>query len=216
MQLTQMIKPQKRILFLSLALAIPFLFAPAAWAHHPQGGETPDNLIQGFLSGLGHPVVDLDHLAFVIATGLVAIGLQWGIIVPIAFLATALFGTSVHLRAIEMPSLELAIASSVMLFGVMLVMRYRNTFPAFENTAIVAALSAIAGIFHGYAYGEAIIGAEMTPLVSYLAGFTVIQGGIALASYGLGKQLFQSWRLSRLYSGLMVSAIGVVFFSQAL
>jgi len=32
----------------------------------------------------------------------------------------------------------------------------------------------IAGIFHGYAYGESIIGARVAALVAYLIGFTVI------------------------------------------
>ena len=41
-------------------------------AHHPNGGETPSNFIQGFLSGLGHPVIGIDHLVFVVAIGLLA------------------------------------------------------------------------------------------------------------------------------------------------
>ena len=36
-------------------------------------------------------------------------------------------------------------------------------------------LMSISGIFHGYAYGESIIGAEVTPIVFYLIGFSLIQ-----------------------------------------
>ncbi|PKO63289.1 MAG: urease accessory protein UreJ, partial [Betaproteobacteria bacterium HGW-Betaproteobacteria-17] len=36
----------------------------SALAHHPMGGMTPQTLSQGLLSGLGHPVIGLDHLAF--------------------------------------------------------------------------------------------------------------------------------------------------------
>jgi urease accessory protein len=32
-----------------------------------------------------------------------------------------------------------------------------------------------AGLAHGYAYGEAVIGAEATPLVAYLAGLALVQ-----------------------------------------
>jgi len=39
----------------------------------------------------------------------------------------------------------------------------------------LALLLAGAGIFHGYAYGEAIIGAEQAVLGSYLVGFALIQ-----------------------------------------
>ena len=45
-----------------------FLMAPQpALAHHALGGRIPSNFFEGFLSGLAHPVIGLDHLAFVVA-----------------------------------------------------------------------------------------------------------------------------------------------------
>ena len=38
-----------------------------------------------------------------------------------------------------------------------------------------AVLFAVAGLFHGYAYGEAIVGAETAPLAAYFLGFALIQ-----------------------------------------
>ena len=75
MKLTQRInRPQIAYkIALTLTLLIPFLITPAAWAHHPFGGQTPETFIQAFLSGVGHPVIGLDHLTFVIASGLVAL-----------------------------------------------------------------------------------------------------------------------------------------------
>jgi len=46
----------------------------------------------------------------------------------------------------------------------------------------VAPLLLVAGAFHGYAYGESIVGAEPAPLAAYLAGFALIQGCIAVGS----------------------------------
>jgi urease accessory protein len=40
---------------------------------------------------------------------------------------------------------------------------------------------ATAGLMHGLAYGEAVIGAETTPVVWYLAGLLVVQGMPLLA-----------------------------------
>jgi urease accessory protein len=40
----------------------------------------------------------------------------------------------------------------------------------------------VAGLFHGHAYGEAIFGAEATPVVAYLAGFGLTQYGIAIVA----------------------------------
>lgn len=56
-------------------LAIPALLltlAPAS-AHHVMDGQLPSTFAQGLLSGLGHPVIGPDHLAFLIAVG-VAVG----------------------------------------------------------------------------------------------------------------------------------------------
>ena len=40
-----------------------------AWAHHFMGGGLPQTFTQGLLSGLGHPVIGLDHAAFIVAAG---------------------------------------------------------------------------------------------------------------------------------------------------
>ncbi|NEO92981.1 MAG: urease accessory protein UreJ, partial [Moorea sp. SIO3G5] len=77
--------------------------AQQAMAHHPFGGETPDNFITGFLSGLGHPVIGFDHLAFVIAVGLIAAGFSSGFLIPGAFVLTTLVGTGIHLLGMDLP-----------------------------------------------------------------------------------------------------------------
>ncbi len=52
-----------------LALLVTVGFAglmPSARAHHPMGGQTPETFSQGLLSGFGHPIIGIDHLAFLI------------------------------------------------------------------------------------------------------------------------------------------------------
>jgi len=55
-----------------------------------------------------------------------------------------------------------------------------------------AALFAIAGFFHGDAFGAAIYGAEPSPLGAYLVGLVVVQSvltvGIALAVRQMGER----------------------------
>ena len=58
--------------FFALAAAMILTTTSAALAHHPLGGMTPTSFTEGFLSGIGHPVIGFDHLAFVIAVGLIA------------------------------------------------------------------------------------------------------------------------------------------------
>nr|MDJ0600449.1 HupE/UreJ family protein [Crocosphaera sp.] len=49
------------------------ILAQPATAHHPFGGQTPSNFFEGFLSGLGHPIIGLDHFAFILASGFLGI-----------------------------------------------------------------------------------------------------------------------------------------------
>jgi urease accessory protein len=49
--------------------ALLSLLPRAAYAHHAMDYEAPAHLLEGFVSGLAHPVIGLDHLLFVIAIG---------------------------------------------------------------------------------------------------------------------------------------------------
>ncbi len=132
-----------------LTLGSMLLAAPAS-AHHAMGGATPSNGWEGLLSGLAHPVIGFDHLAFVVAAGLIAARHRRGAFIPIAFVAASLVGTGVHVLAWNLPAPELGIALSVLLIGALLVARR-------ESLPISLGLAALAGIFHGYAYGESIV-----------------------------------------------------------
>ncbi len=77
---------------------------------------------------------------------------------PITFTLMALVGTGMHLMGLNLPLPEVIISASVLLFGILLALKQP---PA---PFIVLALAAISGLFHGYAYGEAIVGADMGPL----------------------------------------------------
>lgn len=59
------------IAFPSYRCLAAMLLLPAAssHAHHPVGGS-PETILQRFLSELGHPVIGVDHLTFVLGIGL--------------------------------------------------------------------------------------------------------------------------------------------------
>ena len=184
-------------------------------AHHPLGGKTPVTFIEGLLSGFGHPIIGLDHFAFVIAIGLLALlTSRLGILLPIAFsLATAL-GTVIHLSSINLPVPELIIAISVFTIGLALAINRQF------NLLLLIILGAIAGLFHGYAYGEAIFGAEMTPVAAYLLGFASIQILISAIAFYLGKltvnQVTKPANLYLRFAGFTISGIGLTFLSNAI
>jgi urease accessory protein len=180
-------------------------------AHHPTGGQVPATAMAGFLSGLAHPVIGLDHLAFVVAVGLLAAVSRWGLGIPIAFVVAAMAGTGLHLAEITLPAAELAIALSVLGVGLLLALRQR------PQSAVITGLAALAGLFHGFAYGEAIFGAQTMPLVAYLVGFTAVQLAIALATFAIARQLLKG-RTEGIAqrAGLVICGVGATFLATAL
>ncbi|MFT4584833.1 MAG: urease accessory protein [Gammaproteobacteria bacterium] len=181
-------------------------------AHHPLGGRAPTDLFEGIVSGFAHPIIGIDHLAFLLAIGLLAVGQSRRYWIPAAFVVATVAGTVVHLRGMNLFSVEAMIAISVVLSGGLLV-AYRQYRPS-----LLIALGGVAGLFHGYAYGEAIVGAESTPLFAYLVGFSVIQYVVMATSIWAGGRLLQrvseqtSQTLVRVV-GSAITAVGLVFFA---
>lgn len=198
-------------------VAIELFITAPAWAHHPLDGRLPANFFEGMMSGLGHPVIGFDHLAFVIASGLIALKMTRGIIIPVVFVIATGIGAGIHLAAIDLPLSEIFIAASVVLFGVLLILRGKKR----QNrnyTFIISLLAAFAGLFHGFAYGEGIFGAEPTPLIAYLIGFTIIQLAISLGSYIIATKLSKSISVKFItrFTGCAIAVSGMIFLSSAI
>jgi urease accessory protein len=154
--------------------------ASTASAHHLMGGKTPATFADGILSGVGHPIIGPDHLAFLVALG-IAVGVgRLSLVTPFLFLLAMACGVAAHVAAVNIPAAELIVALSVLIAGVLIALDWHIPAKAW------AAIFSIAGFFHGYAYGESIYGAEPTPLVAYLVGLVAVQTvlvvGIAFAS----------------------------------
>ncbi|MGI0494005.1 HupE/UreJ family protein [Alkalinema pantanalense CENA528] len=86
---------------------------------------------------------------------------------------------------------------------------------------MVTILAAIAGLFHGYAYGESIFGAATPPLLAYLAGFTVIQLVISITTFWLGHTAIPTQKseiatVPFRSAGFVVLGMGVAFFASQL
>jgi urease accessory protein len=125
--------------------------------------------MEGLLSGLGHPVIGPDHLAFLLAVGIVigVGGLNLGL--AAVFVVATAIGVAIHVAGVGLPLAEIMVALSVLLAGILIVRG--RALPA----AAWATLFAVAGLLHGYAFGESIYGAETSPLDAYLLGLVVIQ-----------------------------------------
>ena len=204
-----------RLKILIGVIASSFFVTFSAYGHHPLGGETPETVMHGILSGIGHPILGADHLAFVVAVGVLGVLSLGRFVMPLWFILATLVGALIHLASVTLPFAELIIALSVALIGV--VIFAGRVLP----TILVACLFAFSGLFHGFAYGEAIFGAETGVLVAYLAGFGATQYAIALLAGFVVSPLLgvASWTNNvpaRIVGGVVAGAGGLLLYDHAL
>jgi len=201
--------------FTRLGFAATSLLAamgPAA-AHHPMGGVTPSTFMEGFLSGIGHPVIGIDHLAFILAIGIAAAYASGGFGIIAAFIAASSVGVLSHVAELSVPLVEPLVATSVIVAGAALAAGMTSARSGWLVLAIVA------GLLHGYAFGESITGAERTVIGAYLIGLAVIQVAIAGAAMLLTRQfLLPLGHVSTPMraAGAIVASIGVILLAGGL
>jgi urease accessory protein len=164
-------------------LAIMMVVAEPAWAHHVMDGKLPQTFLQGLLSGFGHPVIGVDHLAAIVGVGILAALAGRSAAVVLAFSVAVIAGVGLHLSGIDLPASELFVGLTTLLIGALVILRQSMS----AGRALL--LFALAGLVHGYALGESIVGAEASPLVAYLLGLLVIQTAIGVVVYAAVRSL---------------------------
>ena len=188
-----------------LAGALFVLMAAAPALAHPQQGQAA-----GFVNGVRHPVSGLDHVLAMISVGL------WGAqlgqpaiwLLPVTFPMVMAFGGFLGLLGIPLPGVELGVALSAVLLGVMVA---REAKPPLVAAAVLVGFFAI---FHGHAHGT-----ELPPGQSGLAysiGFVMATG--CLHAIGIAIGVVHRWRVGRMAlraAGVMVALAGLVFVWRA-
>ena len=164
-------------------LALMMMIAQPAWAHHPMDGKLPQTFLQGLLSGFGHPVIGVDHLAAIVGIGILAALAGRSAAVVLAFSVSVIAGVGLHLSGIDLPASELFVGLTTLLIGALVIMRQSMS----AGRALL--LFALAGLVHGYALGESIVGAETSPLVAYLLGLLILQTAIGVVVYAAVRSL---------------------------
>jgi urease accessory protein len=158
----------------SATLLMMLVPAPSALAH--EGASLPNSLKHGFL----HPLLGIDHLAAMVAVGLLsAVSLRGAIWrLPLAFVCALLVGGVAGFNGLELVSVELWIMGSLILMGVVLI----TTKSVGLRWALVAV--SLFGFAHGNAHGlELPAGVSAT---AFTAGFTAASILCHLAGVSLG------------------------------
>ena len=192
--------------------AVTFLSTPAL-AHHVMDGALPSTFMQGLLSGLGHPIIGLDHLAFVVALGIGAALLQGPLVVIAAFVTMSIAGVLIHLAQLDIPMVEPLVSFSVLLVGLALI------WSRSVAGSVWLGIAAVAGILHGYAFGESIVGAEHAVVGAYLLGLAIIMAAIALAVVWITRRIVGANGVaspSLRVAGAIVGCLGAVLFVTTL
>jgi len=196
----------------AVAVAVALAALPGlAWAHHFMDGGLPATFAEGLLSGIGHPLIGLDHAAFIVAAGFLLALVKGGLRGVFALIAGSLGGAALHLAGVGLPGGEAGVALSVILAGGLVAVRRRIPL------SWLAGGLALAGVLHGHAYAETIFGAEPAPLGAYLIGFSLSQLGVAGAAFFAHRQLIahrEAWaRRTSVALGAAAGAVGFVFLA---
>jgi urease accessory protein len=188
--------------FSQLALLLTLaLTATTASAH------TGAHEISGFISGLSHPFLGLDHLLVMLGVGLWASRLNRlnASLTIAAFLTFMLIGAGLALCGIMVQGLETGILASVLIVGLLL--GTSKQLPI----ALTACLLASFALLHGYAHGlEMPLAANASHYALGFVSATAILNSIGL---GLGLMLHKQHGL-RIF-GFITSGLGLWLFVNA-
>lgn len=136
----------------------------------------------GVIAGLAHPFTGLDHWLAMIAVGIWAGQLAGKAVwrVPMTFTSTMMLGSILGFLDLSLPVLETTIASSVLIFGLMIAGSLRL------STMAASGLVGFFALFHGFAHGMELpqtaspilygIGFVFTTLLLHCLGLGIAKG----------------------------------------
>ena len=189
-----------------LRLALSVLAVVGVATTSPALAHEATGLAGGFTSGFAHPFGGLDHVVAMVAVGLwgAFLGVPAVWLLPVVFPLVMAFGGVLGAAGVPLPSVEIGIALSAVVLGIMVAGAQRP--PLWIAAVIVGAFA----IFHGHAHGTELPGNANA--LTYSAGFVIATGllhlaGIALS--GLKRWPFGEW-VVRL-GGAAISVAGLVF-----
>lgn len=171
------------------------LLPASLWAHEEGLGGA------GFITGLLHPALGLDHLLAMLSVGVLSTQVGGKAIwyVPGIFVCVMVIGSILGLQAVQVPMVEFGIGLSVLVLGAIIA---THGFSA--STAVAVSCVAIFAIFHGHAHGTEM--PQIAEPIAYGAGFVIGTSLIHLVGVGLGVLL---QRVNA--SGILLRSLGGLF-----
>jgi urease accessory protein len=160
-----------RLVFICIVLSVALLSPALA---HTGIGQT-----NSFASGVAHPLHGTDHVLVMLAVGLWAV-LAGGRAIrvwPTVFVATMMAGFAAATFGLQMPFVEPAISSSVIILGLLVVLAIK------APVWLGGAMTGLFAFFHGHVHGTEAVSGNLVP---YAAGFSLATAGLLAAGIWLG------------------------------
>lgn len=191
------------------------LFAAAwqvsAFAQAVIDEDPPKTFAEGFVQGVGLPVISLYHLAAMIGIGILVGIAARGIVPVLAFGLAAIAGVAIQLSPYDIPADGAFVALTTMVIGVLILLRQPL------SPMVASIVFATAGLVHGYSLGSVLVGADAVPIVAYVSGLLVAQTALGVASCAitLGATKWPAQRTALTIAGCLVMVAGGVAAIEA-
>jgi urease accessory protein len=165
----------RRLAGLALALVFLICFPSAVHAHDEAQAAA------GFMEGLLHPVLGLDHFLAMLSVGIVSaqLGRRKIYTIPALFVLAMICGAVAGIYGRPWPFTEGGIAISVIILGATIATVRENS-----SGWLVMAVVALFGSLHGHAHGLEL--PQSADPVYYAAGFVASTSAIHLLGVGIG------------------------------
>lgn len=186
-----------------LALA---LLCAAPWAAAHEGG----GMAGGFVSGFLHPLLGWDHVVAMVAVGLwgAFLGMPALWLLPVVFPLVMAFGGALGVLGVPLPGVEIGIALSALVLGVMVAGALR------PPLGVAAVIVGVFAVFHGHAHGTEL--PQAANPIAYSLGFVIATGLLHLGGIGLGAATrWPAGRVAVRVAGALIASLGGLFLFQA-
>jgi urease accessory protein len=186
----------------ALAAALVTLLADGALAHEAHG------IAGGFQSGFLHPIGGWDHVAAMVAVGLLGavLGPPAIFLLPIVFPLVMAGGGALGVAGVPLPAVEIGIAASAVVLGVMVAAG--RAIPLWVAAVVVSFFA----IFHGHAHGTELPAAA--DALAYGVGFVVGTGLLHLVGIAIGTGWqWTAGKVAVRAAGGMIAVAGLAFLT---
>ncbi len=185
----------------SLGLSFGLLFTAAPAFAHP-GHDLANS---GFVDGILHPLLGVDHLLAMLVVGIWAaqIGGRARVWVPLSFLSVMAFGACCAFNGYTPPRIEAGIAASLMVLGLFCASAWRM-----RLTGAMGVTSAFA-FYHGAAHGSEL--PLLAQPLAFASGFLVSTTILHVTGLIIGTLALRYAHWFARLCGVGVLAVGVAY-----